>query len=240
MRMFFGASIRRADQIVSNSLGTARRFEAAYQRRIAEIVRPGLTATIRPTIPGEVAALLRRHGIERPYLLTVGTLEPRKGLHLLVPAFLSLLEAGQLRDQSLVVAGERGWKDDPISRMVGSSERIRPLGFVSDELLSALYTGADVFVCPSSYEGFGMPVLEARACGARVVATDIPELREAGGEDAIYIPPTVEGIRQGILKALLSDPPKPLNRADYSWVKSATVFARVLTESGNTPMAKSA
>jgi glycosyltransferase involved in cell wall biosynthesis len=240
MRLFFGASIRRADQVVSNSFGTAGRFEDAYQRKIAGIVRPGLTETIRPNPPAEVCRLLQKNGIERPYLLTVGTLEPRKGLHQLVPAFLSLLEAGQLQDQRLVIAGERGWKDDPIARLVSNSERIHSLGFVNDELLSALYTGADAFVFPSSYEGFGMPVLEARACGARVVTTDIPELREAGGEDAIYIPPTLEGIRQGILKALQSDRPKPLNRADYSWLKSATVFARVLTGSGNIPIAESA
>jgi glycosyltransferase involved in cell wall biosynthesis len=240
MRSFFDASTRRAEKIVTNSLGTARRFEAAYPGKIAAVVRPGLTETIRRTPAPEVHTLLQSYGIEPPYLLSVGTLEPRKGLQRLIPAFLSLLEQGQLRDQSLVIAGDRGWKDHPLARLVRSSGRIHPLGFVNDEVLSALYTGADAFVFPSSYEGFGMPVLEARACGTRVVTTDIPELREAGGEDAIYGPPTLEGIRDGILKALRSDRPEPLNRSDYSWTKSATVFAGVLTDDAKPELAKSA
>jgi hypothetical protein len=81
---------------------------------------------------------------------------------------------------------------------------------------AALDPGADAFVFPSSCAGFGMPVLEARACGTHVVTTDIPELREAGGEDAIYTPPTLEGIHDGILKSLPYGRPKTLNRTDHS------------------------
>jgi glycosyltransferase involved in cell wall biosynthesis len=76
--------------------------------------------------------------------------------------------------------------------------------------------GADAFVFPSSCAGFGMPVLEAHACGTHVVTTDIPELREAGGEDAIYTPPTLEGTHDGILKSLPYGRPKTLNRTDHS------------------------
>jgi glycosyltransferase involved in cell wall biosynthesis len=75
-------------------------------------------------------------------------------------------------------------------------------GYVPDELMPFLYAGADALVFPSLYEGFGMPVLEARTCGARVVTTDIPELREAGDEYVIYIKPTLEGIKAGILQAI--------------------------------------
>jgi glycosyltransferase involved in cell wall biosynthesis len=240
MRMLFGGSVRRADRITSNSLGTARRLEATYRCKVAEVVRPGLTDAIRPKSASEVRAQLKQHSIERPYLLSVGTLEPRKGLQRLIPAFLSLLRDGSLNDECLVIAGDRGWKDDPIARLVRSSERIHPLGFVDDEALSALYTGAKAFIFPSSYEGFGIPVLEARACGTRVVTTDIPELREAGDGDAIYIAPTIEGIRDGILAALRSDWPEPLNRAEHSWLKSAAIFARVLTEESEINLARSA
>src|SRR5271166_5978532 len=230
MRLFFSASVRRADQITSISLGTARRLEAAYPKRVNAIVRPGLSATFRPRPGAEVRTLLQRYGIVQPYLLSVGTLEPRKGLHRLVPAFLSLLQEGRLKDHCLVMAGERGWKDDSIVQLVKSSARIHPLGFVDDDALSALYTGADALVFPSSYEGFGMPVLEALACGTRVVATDIPELREAGGRDAIYVPPTVDGIRDGIIRALKADRPKPLDSGDYSWLRSAKNLANVLSD----------
>jgi hypothetical protein len=84
-----------------------------------------------------------------------------------------------------------------------------------------------------------MPVLEARACGTHVVTTDIPELREAGGEDPIYTPPTLEGIHDGILRALPSDRPKSLNRTDDSWAKSATVFARARSDNADVPLAES-
>jgi glycosyltransferase involved in cell wall biosynthesis len=239
MRMFSGASVRRADQIVSNSLGTARRLEAVYERRVAAVVQPGITETIRATPAAEVRSLLKKYGIDKPYLLSVGTLEPRKGLDRLVPAFEALQES-QLKDHYLVITGERGWKDNEIARLLSSNKRIRRLGFVGDDALSALYTGSDAFIFPSSYEGFGMPVLEARACGAQVVTTDIPELREAGGEDAIYVPPTVEGVHDGILKALRSSRCGPLNRAEHSWVKSAGVFSEVLTETPNCQMVNSA
>jgi len=112
---------------------------------------------------------------------------------------------------------------------VKSSARLHSLGFVDDDLLSALYTGADAFVFPSSYEGFGMPVLEARACGTHVVTTDIPELREAGGRDAIYVPPTIDGIKDGIIRALKADRPKPLDYTGCSWSQSAKILANVLS-----------
>lgn len=229
MRMFFGASIRRADQIVSNSYGTASRLETAYRRRVNAIVHPGLSETFRPRAAAEVRTLLHRNGIEQPYLLSVGTLEPRKGVHRLVPAFLSLLQEGQLKNHCLVLAGERGWKDNSIAQLVKSSARIHSLGFVDDDLLSALYTGADAFVFPSSYEGFGMPVLEARACGTRVVTTDIPELREAGGRDAIYVPPTVDGVRDGIIRALKADRPTRIDNKEYCWSRSAKILANVFS-----------
>ncbi len=79
-------------------------------------------------------------------------------------------------------------------------------GHVSDEWLPALYAGASAVVMPSLYEGFGMPVLEAKCCGARIVTSDIPEIREAGGDGPIYIEPTVEGIKQGLRLAEKSPP----------------------------------
>jgi glycosyltransferase involved in cell wall biosynthesis len=99
---------------------------------------------------------------------------------------------------------------------------------VPDEELPFLYAGADAFVCPSTYEGFGIPVLEARACGVPVVASDIPELREAGGADAIYIEPTEEGIRTGILSALKRQQ-KPSTSFLYpSWRQGAETLALAL------------
>ena len=95
-----------------------------------------------------------------------------------------------------------------------------------------LYAGADALVFPSLYEGFGMPVLEARACGARVVTTDIPELREAGDEYVIYVQPTLEGVKAGILRAI--DSPNPPPAVGRSWKDSAHILMRALRGGGST------
>jgi glycosyltransferase involved in cell wall biosynthesis len=101
-------------------------------------------------------------------------------------------------------------------------------GYVPDELMPVLYAGADALIFPSLYEGFGMPVLEARACGARVVATDIPELREAGDEYVIYVQPTLDGVKAGIMQAIgLPKPPPAVGR---TWNEAARILARALYE----------
>ena len=101
-------------------------------------------------------------------------------------------------------------------------------GYVSEELKPMLYAGADALIFPSLYEGFGMPVLEARTCGARVVATDIPELREAGDSYVIYVRPTLDGIKAGILQAIgLPKPPAAVGR---TWKEPARTLARALGE----------
>jgi glycosyltransferase involved in cell wall biosynthesis len=101
-------------------------------------------------------------------------------------------------------------------------------GYVPDQSMPMLYAGADALVFPSLYEGFGMPVLEARACGARVVTTDIPELREAGDEYVIYVQPTLGGIKAGILRAI--DLPQPPPAVGRTWNEAARVLARALGE----------
>src|SRR5260221_12272283 len=94
--------------------------------------------------------------------------------------------------------------------------------------MAVLYGGADALIFPSLYEGFGMPVLEARACGARVVTTDIPELREAGDEYVIYGQPTLDCVKAGIMQAIgFPKPPPGVGRA---WKESALTFARALYE----------
>ena len=234
-RLFFRASARKADSIVCNSQGSRRRLEALLGRGADAVIRPGVSEVFRKKSGAEILRGLRALAVTTPYLLAVGTWEPRKGLQRLIPAFLGLANEGLLQSHILVLAGERGWKDGPIANLVQSGgARIRALGFVDDEALAVLYNGADALVFPSSYEGFGIPVLEAQACGARVVTTDLPELREAGGDDAIYVPPTQHGVRAGILAALASNCPKPLSPCECGWEESARVFANVLTRTGAT------
>ena len=115
-----------------------------------------------------------------PYVLTVATLEPRKNLHVLVEAHRLLGD-----DLELVVAGGEGWGEQPLL----DGPRIRRLGFVSDEELARLYRGAAVVAYPSRFEGFGIPVLEAMACGAPVVVSAHESLDEASGAAAVRVDP---------------------------------------------------
>jgi glycosyltransferase involved in cell wall biosynthesis len=135
-----------------------------------------------------VAVVRSRHGIERPYVLTVGTLEPRKDLPTLLRAFDRLEDQ---TDRELVVVGGRGWKDRHLLQALEDRKpgrRVRWLGYVTEADLAALYAGADLFVFTPTLEGFGLPLLEAMACGAPVIAADIAALREVAAGAARFVP----------------------------------------------------
>jgi glycosyltransferase involved in cell wall biosynthesis len=231
MKMFFERSLSRADVVVTNSRGTADRLHAIIGYKADAVVLPGISSNFRPQPETKIESVLARHSLSRPYLLGVGTLEPRKGLDTLVRSFCRLQSTLRLPDHSLVLVGDRGWRDFSLTQLLSySGSRINWLGFVEDEELIALYSGCEVFVYPSKYEGFGMPVLEARACGARIVTTDSPELHEAGGTDAIYVAPNESGITSGILAALNSKRNVALDWRKRSWMSSSAILAATLTD----------
>jgi glycosyltransferase involved in cell wall biosynthesis len=135
----------------------------------------------QPVSPAEAIETRRRLGIDDQFLLFVGTIEPRKNLSTLIKAFEEVLRTTDLRPQ-LVVAGQVGWKSDELVSQLERSparEHIKRIGFVSDEDLRALYSSCSAFVYPSIYEGFGLPPLEAMACGAPVVASRVPSINES-------------------------------------------------------------
>lgn len=128
------------------------------------------------------------------YFLAVGTLEPRKNLPMLLRAYRKA--AATAPDlPKLVIAGKLGWKNAEFEAMLADArlrERVHLAGYVSDAELLALFQGAIAFVYPSLYEGFGLPVLEAMACGTPVIASSRSSLPEVGGEAALYVDPTDE------------------------------------------------
>ncbi len=160
----------------------------------------------------------------------MATWDPIKNLDLLVKTFINIKNQGLLPQYKLVLIGGKGWKYKNLVDRIACNERdpIVSRGYVTNEDLPPLYTGAEIFIFPSIYEGFGMPVLEARACGTRVVTTDIPELREAGGSDAIYIKPTQESIQQGILDALKQPPPQRSSLDLPTWEESSLALGAAL------------
>jgi glycosyltransferase involved in cell wall biosynthesis len=155
----------------------------------------------RPLPTDFVQPVLSRLGIERPYLFFLSTVQPRKNIVRLVEAWESLD-----RDLTLVIAGASGWLSEPIERRIAesfASDRIRRLGFVADGDVPALYNGAEAFALPSLYEGFGMGVLEAMACGCPVVTSNQSSLPEVAGDAAVLVDPVdVRSIHDGIAEAL--------------------------------------
>jgi glycosyltransferase involved in cell wall biosynthesis len=232
--LWFERDVRRADAVVANSEGTARRLKELLDRD-ATVVRPGLDGRFFESAPDLSNDDLSALGIKSPYLLCVATLEPRKNLENAYRAFIALRERGLLRDHRFVVAGPNGWVNSKFERVlndaVGAGTVVRT-GYVPDELLPRLYAHADLVMVPSLYEGFGMPALEARACGARLLVSGIPELEEAAGPWATRVEPTIEGISKGIVQALASTHvPESANelREEFSWSKSALRLASILS-----------
>lgn len=151
-----------------------------------EVVYPGVPAGFRPVDPAEARA---RHGLERPYILCVSSDHPRKNL----PGMLAAFEAVAAEaPHDLALAGPSAWASERIGALVAASPfgtRIRRLGVVPEADLVALYSGADLFVLPALYEGFGFPVLEAMACGCPTITSDVSSLPEVAGDAAILTPP---------------------------------------------------
>jgi glycosyltransferase involved in cell wall biosynthesis len=232
-RLWFRRDILTADCVLANSCGTAERIRTMVGAKVRDVVLPGvrpqfhLSHAARGT---EIPENLARLGVKQPYLLSVATPEPRKNLDAVLNAYIGLKRAGKLSGHQLVLAGPSGWKNKALKQRLGEARAhgLVLAGYVPDALLPILYAGADALVFPSLYEGFGMPVLEARACGTRVVTTDIPELREAGDEYVVYVQPTLDGVKEGILRAI--GLPKPPPAAGRTWKESARILARALRE----------
>ncbi len=185
LRARIGATAARADAIITDSRFSADEIHdlLGVAREKLHPIHLGVDPAMRAPSADETAAVRRRRGLERPYILTVGTIEPRKNIVFLIEVFERLEEYGG----ELVVVGRRGWKFGPIFERMRSSPRavaIRHLEGLADADLRALYAAADVFVFPSLYEGFGLPPLEAMACGAPVVAAATGSLPEVLGDGA--------------------------------------------------------
>jgi glycosyltransferase involved in cell wall biosynthesis len=189
----------------------------------------------RRSDPSRIAATKAALGIKGDYVLFVGNIEPRKNLLRLIEAFRSLPEA-QARECGLVLVGGGGWLNAPIMDAVAAAKRdgfrvFRPQRYVEDREVADLYSGARCAVIPSLHEGFGMPVLEALACGTRVVAADIGALREAGGDLPAYCDPLqAESIADALRRTIQSEPPEDFARraeahlAHFTWHRAAEVI----------------
>ena len=144
--------------------------------------------TYKPAGSKEVVKVKNHYGIQKEYLLYLGTIEPRKNIASIIKAYNQLPSEVRSKYQ-LVLAGGKGWLDDEIEALISSSNQsdIIRTGYVADKDKPALYTGAKIFIYPSNFEGWGMQVLESMACGTPVITADNSSLPEAGGKAAAYV-----------------------------------------------------
>ncbi len=188
-----GLSCRRARRVIAISQSTADDLVAllGVPRDRIDLAIPGVDPWFRPLPASEVAAWRQRKGLPGRFLLFVGTLEPRKNLPLLLRAYAGL-PPREREACHLVLAGGKGWMFEEIHRTIEQYElagTVHLPGFVTDDDLVWWYNAADALVYPSVYEGWGMPVTEAMACGKPVLVSEVSSLPEAAGDTGLRLPP---------------------------------------------------
>jgi glycosyltransferase involved in cell wall biosynthesis len=234
------ASAKRASRILAVSEATKWDIVERFEIDPAKIVCTplGVDARFRPVTADALNEFRVAKGIKRPYILSVATLEPRKNLLRLLDAFAMVAD---LVPHDLVLVGPEGWLMKTIHERLQRSalaDRVRVTGFVPDEELPAWYSGADLFAYPSLYEGFGLPPLEAMACGVPVLTSNCSSLPEVVGDAALTVEPTqTEAIADG-MSHLLTDESLaadlrlrgPHRAAGFTWERTAALTVAAYRE----------
>lgn len=229
LSLFTAHSCRRARRVIAISESTkadlVRLFHLAADQ--VDVACPGVGPAFRPWPESEVEAFRLRRGLPEKFILYLGTLEPRKNLACLIHAFAGLRSSGS--ELKLMLAGAKGWLYDNLFQLVQDlnlSDSVFFPGYVPADDLAGWYNAAAVFAYPSSYEGFGMPVLEALACGRPVVTSNVSSLPEAGGTVALSVAPNdIEALTAALAQALALSPEQraggPAYAARFTWAATA-------------------
>jgi glycosyltransferase involved in cell wall biosynthesis len=224
-------AVRQADRILVDSRATGAdlvRLIGADPAKL-RLVYPGVGPQFRPLPRAECEELRTRIGLPQRFVLFVSTLEPRKNVPRLLEAFAMLPGLGDFADMKLVLAGRKGWLYDAIFATIERlrlRERVLLLDFVADRDLPVLYNLAEVFAYPSLYEGFGLPALEALACGTPVLSAAVASLPEVVGHAGILVDPLdsraiARGLVDAIAEAARLRRAGPLQAATFSWEQAA-------------------
>jgi glycosyltransferase involved in cell wall biosynthesis len=232
LRLFTAISCRRARRVIAISHSTARDVHASLgiPAENIDVAAPGYdSSAYRPLPPEQVAAFKESRNLPERFWLFVGTLEPRKNLLMLLEAYAALPPSERL---PLVLAGGKGWAYKPIFSSIQGYKLVSDVrlpGYLPVEELPLWYNSAELFVYPSVYEGFGLPVLEAMACGTPVMVSDASSLPEVVGEAGICLPPQdatawTEALRKAAGDAAWSQGAFARGReqaAQFSWGETA-------------------
>jgi glycosyltransferase involved in cell wall biosynthesis len=206
--LWYGDHIaKRADGIMTVSESTrqdASRILGIHPERM-EVVYPGVPEPFFEVTAAGVHAVRAKYGLERPYVLSVGTVEPRKNIPGLLEAFAQL-SATTREEYDLVVAGPIGWADRAtVARLRDTTEGVRYLGYVDEADLPGLTAGAAALAYPSFYEGFGFPVAQAMAAGTAVLISNVSSLPEVAGDAGLQVDPhSIQEMRDGLERLLTS------------------------------------
>ena len=236
-------SVRNARRVITISDASRRDLHDFFEVPLdkIDVVLPGVDPVYRPLPADLIKAFREKQGIAGRFILHVGTLQPRKNVPVLLEAFALSRAGGTI----LVLAGAKGWQYDEIFAMtkdLGLERRVHFTGYVADQELPLWYNAADALVFPSIYEGFGMPVLEAMACGTPVIAARTSSIPEAGGEAALYFEPQDAAALARHIDSVLDDDrlakhmqQSGLEQAQkFSWeqagIETSQVYARSLAK----------
>ncbi len=233
LRTLVPYTVRRAAAVVGVSETTRQDLLRLYGLRPDRVFAApnGISPAYRRATSDEVHRVRAAYNLPAEYLLSVGVLQPRKNLPGLISAYAAARRQHGV-EMPLVVAGKKGWLYDDIFRLVdslGVGDHVRFIGYVPDAYLVPLYSGATLMLYPSLYEGFGLPPLEAMACGTAAVVSDTPALVEVTGEAAPHLPANDADAWAGAVARLLSDDTErarlselgPPQAARFTWERSA-------------------
>jgi glycosyltransferase involved in cell wall biosynthesis len=227
-------SLSRGDRIIADSQNTKTDLMEYFDvdGRKIRVVYPGVEDSFRNTVPpADIESVRKEFGIDRPYVLFVGNPKPHKNLDNVVQAFARAIQI-QPFDADLVCVGDRGAAEFKVlqrAEQLGIGDRIKLLGHVSDEVLPAIYQGATLFLFPTLYEGFGLPVVEAMASGVAVITSNNSALKEvAEGYGHLVNPLDVEELAKAIAQCISDEDHRHalaklgLRRAeDFRWTRAA-------------------
>jgi len=241
MPFFIRHAIRHSDAVIFVSESTRKDAERLVARGNAVGVVVPLGVDPKYSVPSgqdEISAVLKKLNLSRPFILNIGTIEPRKNLVRLVQAFEYL--ADRRGDVSLVLAGKLGWDYSKIITEIRRSrhtKRLLQVGFITDDEKRVLLNSCEIFVYPSLYEGFGLPVLEAMAAGVPVITSANSSLSEVAGDTAELVDPTsIQDLANAMVRILADDSNKDKNRAagksrasSFTWMNTARETYRLYT-----------
>lgn len=223
------------DMIIADSQNTKEDLMRFYNLEPGNIsvIPLGVSASMYKRPNNEIRHALKKYGLpHKPFLLYVGAIEPRKNLDTCIRIFSELIKISDYKDYMFYIGGRAGWKNEYIFKLIkdlGLEKKIIFMGYVEDADLPALYCGTKCLLYLSRYEGFGLPPLEALACGSNVLAADNSSIKENVPKEFLVNISSEKDILKKLIWIIKTNPKKPAILEKYSWKNYADAFIQQLS-----------